>query len=170
MGKITLTALILFFLANFTFSQVFDEPIDSTEHYNLRLYAQSARIPAEILNEDKKIIDSVLYSLITYTDTLQFIMVYDSSVSTQGLTFKISNYSNGISSFSGTNTEDTFTVSGTDTLDIEKDLFFLQPIGNTITTNDVLSYYFLIPDKVIVKRLASGTTDLKYSWRWIKRY
>ena len=163
--------IILIILINFAaISQVFDEPIDSTKHYNLRLYAQGARVPAAILNEDKQIIDSVLYSLIVYTDTLQFIMVSDTAVSKEGLTFKISNYSNGISSFSGTNEEDTFTVSGTDTLDINKDLFFLQPLGNTISANDVLTYYFLIPRSVVVKRLSGGTNNLNYSWRWIKRY
>lgn len=163
--------IILLILINFAaISQVFDEPIDSTTHYNLRLYAQSARIPAAILNEDKQIIDSVLYSLIVYTDTLQFIMVLDTAVSAEGLTFKISNYSNGISSFSGTNIEDTFTVSGSDTLKVDKDLFFLQPLGNTINANDILTYYFLAPRSVVVKRLTGGTTDLNYSWRWIKRY
>lgn len=166
---------ILLFLILLTIpisAQVFDEPIDSTTHYNLRLYSQGARVPAAVLNEDKMIIDSVLYSLIVYTDTLHFIMVLDTNISSNLLTFKISNYSNGISSFSGTNTTDTFTVGGsaTDTLKIDKDLFWLQPIGNTITSNDVLSYSILEPRSVIVTRPESGTANLSYAWRWIRRY
>lgn len=163
--------IFLLILFSFTaFSQVFDEPIDSTKHYNLRLYAQSARIPAEILNEDKQIIDSVLYSLIVYTDSLQFIMVYDSAVTTNGLTFKISNYSNGIDAFSGTSETDTFTVASNDTLNLSKDLFFIQPYGNSITANDILTYYFIVPNSVVVQRLSGGTNNLPYVWRWIRRY
>lgn len=166
------TLLFVIFLTVSISAQVYDEPIDSTKHYGLRLYAQSARVPAAILNEDKMIIDSVLYSLIVYTDTLQFIMVLDTAINNESLTFKISNYSNGISSFSGTNTTDTFTVSGsiTDTLKTDKDLFWLQPIGSSITNNDVLSYSILVPRSIIVTRPASGTADLQYSWRWIRRY
>lgn len=154
------------------YAQVYDEPIDSTIHYGLRLYEQGAKVPASILNEDKMTIDSVLYSLIVYTDTLQFIMVIDTAISNDLLTFKISNYSNGISSFSGTLTTDTFTIQGnvSDTLQISKDLIFLQPIGNSITANDILSYSFLPPRSVLVTRLASGTSNLQYSWRWIRRY
>jgi len=164
--------LFLLLLTISVFAQVYDEPIDSTNHYNLRLYEQGARVPAAILNEDKMIIDSVLYSLIVYTDTLHFVMVLDTNISNSLLTFKISNYSNGISSFSGTNTTDTFTVSGsaTDTLKIERDLFWLQPIGSSITSNDVLSYSILAPRSIIVTRPAAGTSNLQYSWRWIRRY
>lgn len=161
----------MLFTTMVAYSQVFDEPIDSTKHYNLRLYSQGARVPAAILNEDKEIIDSVLYSLIVYVDTLQFIMILDTNINKESYTFKISGYATGTSSFSGTLTTDTFTVAGNpgDTLKTDRDYFWLQPIGNTITSNDVLSYYFLPPRSVIVVRSASGTNNLSYVWRWIRR-
>ena len=151
-------------------AQVYDEPIDSTTHYNLRLYAQSAQIPAEILNDDKNTIDSVMYSLIVWTDSTQFVTVLDTNITTTGhLTLKISNYASGSDSFVTTATADTFTVSGADTLTEADDIFLIQPYG-TPNANDVLGYSVLGDDKVIVTRPASGSSGLKYKWRWIKRY
>lgn len=162
---------LIIFSTTTVFSQVFDEPIDSTTHYNLRLYEQGARVPAEILNEDKEIIDSVLYSLIVYVDSLQFIMILDTNINSDSYTFKISGYATGTSSFWETSTTDTFTVAGDplDTLKADKDYFWLQPYGNSITSNDVLSYYFLVPRQVIVVRPTGGTSGLNYVWRWIRR-
>ena len=90
MKKIFLLLTICILSVNIQ-AQVYDEPIDSTTHYNLRLYAQSARVPATILNDDKETIDSVMYSLIVWTDTLQFVVVLDTKVTSTHLTFKISN-------------------------------------------------------------------------------
>jgi len=168
--KTLLFILVVSFLFTLEVSaQVYDDPIDSTTHYNLRQYAQSAQVPAEILNEDKSIIDSVLYSLITTADSLDFVLVSDTSYSTEFLVLKISNYANGWSSFSGTNTTDTFTVSGGG-LDSATTLFWLQPNGTAITSNDVLVYNVLTDSTVIVTRPASGTSGLKYTWRIIRRY
>jgi hypothetical protein len=163
--------LILFFLvfAATAAAQVFDEPIDSTEHYILRQYEQDARVPAEILNEDKDIIDSVMYSLIVWTDSLQFTMVVDTNVtSTPHLVLKISNYATGTDTFVTTAQVDTFTVN-VDTLNAQVDLFWIQSYGTT-NANDVLGYTILSPNKVIVNRPAAGSSGLIYNWRWIKRY
>lgn len=150
-------------------AQVYDEPIDSTEHYNLRLYAQSARVPAEILNDDKVTIDSVMYSLIVWVDTLQNVVVVDTSITTTHLVLKISNYASGSDAFVTTATVDTFTVLGADTLTEADDIFLLQPYGTT-NANDVLGYTVLGDNQIIVNRPASGSSGLKYKWRWIRRY
>lgn len=151
-------------------AQVYDDPIDSTTHYNLRLYAQSARIPAAILNDDKETIDSVMYSLIVWIDSLQYIMILDTNITDTHLTFKMSNYASGSNAFTTTATTDTITIAGADTLTEADDLFLLQPYGSTISSNDVLSYVVYGDNKIIVYRPSSGTSGLKYKWRWIKRY
>lgn len=164
--------IFLFFLVFATVgtAQVFDEPIDSTEHYSLRLYAQSARVPASILNEDKEKLDSLIYNLIVWIDTTQFIMVVDTSItSTPHLVFKISNYATGVDSFVTTATVDTFAVTAVDTLNLNEDIFFIQAYGTT-NANDVLGYTLLDPNKVIVNRPGSGTSGLLYNWRMIRRY
>jgi len=164
--------LLLIFFAATTAAQVFDEPIDSTTHYNFRLYAQSARVPYTILNEDKEKIDSLIYALIVWTDTTQHILVTDAEIAPTGhYVLKISNYATGIDSFTTTLTADTFTVSGVDTLNAYEDLFWIQARGGTsITANDQFIYTILSPNKVIVTRPASGTSGLKYVWRMIRRY
>ena len=149
-------------------AQVYDEPIDSTTHYNLRLYEQSARVPAEILNDDKETIDSVMYSLIVWTDSLQYIMVVDTNVTKTHLTFKISNYATGSAAFTTTATTCSVVVAGADTLDEDNDIFLLTPYGTT-NANDVLGYTVSV-DTLIVNRPASGSSGLKFKWRWIKRY
>lgn len=150
-------------------AQVYDEPIDSTTHYRLRLYAQSARVPADILNDDKKTIDSVLYSLIVFTDTLQHVIVYDTNITDTHLTFKISNYATGSAAFTTTATTCTLTIVGADSLSENGDVFLLQPYGIT-NANDVLGYSVLNNNQIVVNRPASGTSDLKFKWRWIRRY
>lgn len=166
--------LILFFFFLFAASaasQVFDEPIDSTINYKFRLYAQSARVPNTILNEDKEKIDSLIYALIVYTDTLQFIMIADPEIAPTGhLVLKISNYATGTAAFTSTLQQDTFTVAGVDTLDADYDYFWIQPYGSSVNANDVLSYTILSPNQVIVYRPASGTSALPYRWRMIRRY
>ena len=152
-------------------SQVFDEPIDSTDHYAFRLYAQSARVPFTILNEDKEKIDSLIYALIVWTDTTQLILVTDADITATGhYVLKISNYSSGTATFTTTATVDTFTVTGTDTILSANDYFWIQAIGSGVNANDVLSYSILSPNKVIVHRPASGSSGLPYVWRWIRRY
>jgi hypothetical protein len=154
-----------------TYSQVFDEPIDSTDNYSFRLYAQSARVPYTVLNEDKEKIDSLIYALIVWTDTTQLILVTDADITATGhYVLKISNYSTGIDTFTTTLTADTFTVSGVDTLTALTDLFWITAYGAAISANDVFVYSILSPNKVIVTRPASGTSGLVYNWRWIRRY
>lgn len=150
-------------------AQVYDEPIDSTEHYNLRLYAQSARIPAEILNDDKITLDSVIYSLIVWVDTLQHVVVTDTNITSTHMVLKISNYASGSDAFTTTATTCTVTVAGADTLTEDNDIFLLQPYGTT-NANDVLGYTVLGDNQIIVNRPASGTSGLKFKWRWIRRY
>lgn len=161
--------IILFFAIDSN-AQVYDEPIDSTTHYNLRLYAQSARIPAAILNDDKITLDSVLYSLIVWTDTLQYVTVVDTAITKTHLTFKTSKYATGSGQFTTTATTCTLTIAGANTLTETGDVFLLQPYGSSITSNDVLSYVVYDNNKIIVYRPASGTADLKFKWRWIRRY
>jgi|GEM_PF-2589780 hypothetical protein len=151
-------------------AQVFDSPYDSTSHYHLRLYNQSARSSAIILNQDKFTIDSVLYSLIVYLDSTQFVIISDTSVSQLGLVLKVSNYASGTSSFVTTATTDTVTIPGMTLADSAKSYFFLTPVGSAITSNDVLAYYFLSGTQIVVIRPASGTSGLKFVWRWQRRY
>lgn len=151
-------------------AQVYDEPIDSTEHYNFRLYAQSARVPAEILNDDKIAMDSLIYSLIVWTDSVQFVTVLDTNVTSTHLTLKISNYATGSDSFVTTATTDTVTITGADTLMEAEDIFLIQAYGATISSNDVLSYTVLGDNQIVIRRPSSGTSGLKYKWRWIRRY
>lgn len=163
--------IILFFLvfAVNAAAQVFDEPIDSTTNYAFRLYAQSARVPFTILNEDKEKIDSLIYALIVWTDSTQFIMVVDTNVTTTPhLVLKISNYSTGTDTFTTTLTADTVDLIA-DTLILGQDIFWINAYG-TVNANDVLSYSFTSDNNLIVTRPASGTSALIYSWRWIKRY
>jgi len=163
------TLFFFLIISSFSIAQVFDEPIDSTEHYAFRLYAQSARVPAEILNEDKEKIDSLIYALIVWTDTLQLIMVSDLELHPTQLALKISNYATGIDSFVTTATADTFTVQ-VDTLEAGVDYFFIQAYGDAISANDQFAFSIISPNKVRVVRPASGTSGLKYIWRWIRRY
>jgi len=161
---------VLFFLLLFScqlLSQTYDEPIDTTDHYGLRLYEQSARIPAEVLNEDKVIIDSVMYSLIVWTDTLQFVLITDTSITQDALVFKVSNYANGTGTFTTTAETCSLTVSGT--ID-SNDTFIATPKGAAITSNDVLGVEIIEPSTVVVHRPASGTSGLKFTWYWIRRY
>lgn len=152
-------------------AQVFDEPIDSTTRYAFRLYAQSARVPYTILNEDKEKIDSLIYALIVWTDTTQLILVTDADITSTGhYVLKISNHSTGIDTFTTTLTADTFTVSGVDTLVAGQDLFWINASGAAISANDVFVTAILSPNKVIVTRPASGTSGIIYNWRWIRRY
>ena len=165
-----LIAIAVFLFSQILSAQVFDEPIDSTEHYGFRHYAQSARVPASILNEDKSKIDSLIYNLIVWVDSVQYVMVVDTNVTTTPhLVLKISNYATGVDSFVTTATVDTFTVTGVDTLNVSEDLFWIQAQGTT-NANDVLGYNILDPNKVIVNRPASGTSGLLYDWRMIRRY
>jgi hypothetical protein len=162
---------LLFLFAATAAAQVFDEPIDSTSHYAFRLYAQSARVPNTILNEDKEKIDSLIYALIVWVDSSQLILISDPEIApSPHLVLKISNYATGLDQFSGTLTADTFTVAGTDTLVVGEDLFWIQPYSATITSNDIMAYTILSPNKVRVVRPASGTSGLLYRWRWIRRY
>lgn len=162
--------LIICILSVHIQAQVYDEPIDSTEHYNLRLYAQSARIPASILNDDKITIDSVMYSLIVWVDTLQNVIVTDTSITPTHMVLKISNYASGSAAFTTTATTCTVTIAGADTLTEADDIFLLTPYGSTISANDVLSYTVLGDNQIIVARPSSGTSGLKFKWRWIRRY
>jgi hypothetical protein len=169
MKKIFLLLTILIITVQIQ-AQVYDEPIDSTAHYHLRHYAQSARIPASILNDDKTTIDSVMYSLIVWVDSTQYQLVLDTAITTTGhLTFKVSNYATGTDTFTTTAEHDTVVIAGADSLGETSDLFFLQPYGSSITSNDVLSYTVNY-DTLFVHRPASGTSALKFKWRWIKRH
>lgn len=166
---------LLFFILVFAAigsAQVFDEPIDSTDHYAFRLYAQSARVPFTILNEDKEKIDSLIFALIVYTDTSQYFLVTDTDIAPTGhFVFKTSNYATGTDAFVTTAVVDTFTVTGTDTLVSATDYFWIQAFGSAITSNDVLAYQIITStNTVIVTRPASGTSGLNYVWRWIRRY
>jgi len=162
--------LLLIFFAATAAAQVFDEPIDSTEHYAFRLYAQSARVPYTILNEDKEKIDSLIYALIVWTDTLQLALVTDAEItSTPHYVLKISNYATGIDTFTTTLTADTVTLA-VDTLEVGLDVFFVTAYGTSITANDVFAVSILAPNKIIVTRPSSGTSGLIYHWRWIRRY
>lgn len=165
--------LFLFFFLVFAANaaaQVFDEPIDSTTHYAFRLYAQSARVPYTILNEDKEKIDSLIYALIVWTDTLQYQLVTDAEITSTGhYVLKTSNYASGIDTFTTTLTADTITLS-VDTLDVGTDVFWITAYGTSITANDVFATSILSPNKLIVTRPASGTSGLIYHWRWIRRY
>ena len=164
MKKIILLFTLLF--VSYTAAQVYDLPYGSTSHYKLRLYNQSARSSATVLNNDKKTIDSVLYSLIVYTDTLQFTMVSDISIHPTQLVFKISDYATGMRSFTTTSQIDSVTFS--QAMDDSLDVFLLTPYGSTISANDVLSYT-ISGTKLYVHRPSSGTSGLKYVWRRIKR-
>ncbi len=165
-GKMKKIILFIFLFVGYTAAQVYDLPYDSTAHYKLRLYNQSARSSATVLNNDKKTIDSVMYSLIVYTDTLQFTMVSDTSISATQLVFKISDYATGMRSFVTTSQIDSVTFS--QTLDDSLDVFLLTPYGATVSPNDVLGYT-VSGTKLYVHRPASGTSGLKYVWRRIKR-
>jgi len=168
MKKIIFFCLIL---AATAAAQVFDEPIDSTDHYAFRLYAQSARVPNTILNEDKSKMDSLIYALIVWVDSSQHILIADPEIAPTGhLVFKTSNYATGFDQFTSTLTADTFTVTGTDTLEVNRDVFLFAPYSATITSNDVIAYTILSPNKVRAVRPASGTSGLLYRWRWIRRY
>lgn len=169
MNKLKIFLLLIICIASFQVkAQVYDDPIDSTAHYNLRLYAQSARIPASILNDDKIMIDSVLYSLIVWTDSVQYVVVLDTNISSTNLVLKLSNYATGSAVFTTTATTCTVSVAGADTLTEAGDIFMVTPYGTT-NANDVLSYTVSDTD-IIVSRPASGTSGLKFKWYWIKRY
>jgi len=159
---------LLFLVAGIIQAQSFANPISTTKHYHFRQYAQDVRVPATVLNGDKAAQDSIIYSLIVYVDTSQFVMKTDTTVSDSGLVLKISNYACGSSAFTTTATVDS-SVTLAKTLSESNDIFLLTPYGTSITSNDVLCYS-VNGHKLIVRRPSSGTSGLKYKWRWIRRY
>jgi hypothetical protein len=139
-------------------AQVFDNPIGLTKHYGFRKYAQSAHVPNTVLNNDKVAIDSVMYSLIVYVDTTQFVI--------KDTTLMISNRANGTHSFASTSSVDSVFIDSTFQT---TDNVFLQPLGSSYNVNDIL-FLYKKKYKIIVHRNTSGTSGLSYEWYWIKRY
>jgi hypothetical protein len=155
MKKLLLITILL--ISAKCYSQVFDEPYDSTTHYKLRLYEQGARSSAIVLNNDKRTIDSVLYSLITYTDPNQFVILNDSI-----LTF--AEGFSGIGTFSGTDAQVTVTLDSISTGDV----VLLTPIGGTHNANDLLRVS-VTNGSFTVTRGSSGTSGLTFFYIWIRR-
>ena len=140
-----------------SFGQVYDSPIDSTLHYHLRLYAQSARSSATVLNQDKVTLDSVIYSLIVYTYQDQLIIKNDTLV--------ISDSASGQHAFTTTATSDSVAVYGM----TASDVIVLTPQGTSYNVNDLL-YVNEHTGYFKVYRNSGGTSGLSYNWIWIKRY
>lgn len=126
-----------------------------TQYFNLPIY-QLLSNPGGWININQRMVDSLLYKLIVYTDTTQMIIQDDTLV--------FSNDLSGIDEFTGTATTDTLLISGIDAGDV-----FIVTIRDAVATaNDILSV-FIEPNKVIIKRPSGGTSGLKYNWLWIKR-
>jgi hypothetical protein len=157
MKKLLLITILL--ISAKCYSQVFDEPYDSTTHYKLRLYEQGARSSAIVLNNDKRTIDSVLYSLIVYTDPNQFVILNDSL-----LTFATS--FSGIGSFSGTAATAAVTIDSMKTGDI----VVVTPISGTYNVNDLLSVTVTDGSFTVTRNSSGGTSGLQFNWIWIRKY
>lgn len=102
-------------------------------------------------------LDSALATFYTYTDTKQLIVKHDTLI--------ISDTASGLASFDTTATSDSIAITGIDSLDV----VVVTPHGQTYNINDVLfvdehTGYFK------VYRNSSGTSGLKYSYIWIRKY
>lgn len=129
-----------------------DSPIDYTVHYHLPVY-QLLSNPGGWININQRKIDSLLNALVVYTDTNQLTIVNDTLV--------FSSHSKGIGTFSGTAVVDTIPIPGLTVNDV-----VVVSVRDAIpTANDNLGV-FVEAGRAIIKRNASGTSDLKYNWIW----
>lgn len=133
-----------------------------TTHYSLPVYRLLSN-PGGWINLSQVKTDSLLYALVVFTDTCQMAIISD--------TLRLSPYISGQHYFAGTAQYDTIKLS-TDTVHIYMDSLdvVVASVRETIpTVNDILSVKVL-NNKFVVQRPASGTTNLKYNWIWIRKY
>jgi len=131
-----------------------DAPIDSTTYYKLKIF-QLLTNPGGWINRNTREIDSLFNALIVLTDTKQLIINNDSLVFSDTLSHQ--------SAFSTTDTVDTVSVPGIDSLDVV-----------VISAREVNPQAYLWVqvknNMIIVNRSAGTVSGLKYNWIWIRKY
>ena len=132
-----------------------DAPEEFTGHYGLPIYRLLSN-PGGWINISQRMIDSLFYALIVYTDSLQHVIRNDTLIN--------SPYASGIGAFSSTDSSDTVIVLGLDSLDIIN-----VSARGTYNVNDILKVQ-IKQDTLIVNRNSSGTSGLKYDWIWKRKY
>lgn len=133
-----------------------DAAAEYTSHYGLRIFELLSN-PGGLPNRNMRDIDSLMYELVVYTDSVQLEIEND--------TLKFSNSMSGMSAFTGTEQYDTVLVSGLDSSDV----VVVSPRENVPGANDILGARCLT-DTLICQRPASGTSGLKWNWIWIRKY
>lgn len=133
-----------------------DAPVDSTQYYNLFIFSLMSN-PGGWLSLNTVKIDSLLNALVVFTDTSQMQIEND--------ILRFSDYMSGHNSFNNDVQYDTVEVIGMDSLDV----VIVSAREAVLTANDLLSVK-VEDGQFIVQRPASGTSNLKYNWVWIKKY
>lgn len=133
-----------------------DLPEEYTEHYQLPVYRLLSN-PGGWINLSQRWVDSLFHALIVYTKDNHFLIVND--------TLQFSSSMSGIDEFDGTATACTVTVP-----DLEPtDPVVVSPIASDYSVNDNLRIEIREGD-FIVRRNTDGTSNLKFSWIWIRKY
>lgn len=153
--------LLLIFITLLAFSTIElfaqDAPSGYTVHYSFRKWAENANPSSDSLNQNWVDIDQVLYDLIVYTDINQLAIVND--------TLRYANDMSGQGAFVGTATSAVVSVTGIDSFDV----VIVTPREATPGANDLLGVT-VTNNQFTVNRPATGTSDLKFNWVWIRKY
>ena len=134
-----------------------DLPAGYTNHYGLYIFKLLSN-PGGRINLNTEHVDSLLYSLIVFTDTKQMIIKNDTLVMSDTLS--------GTHSFTSTNAYDSVAIPGMDSLDV----IMVTPINNAYNVNDILSVWERTGYFLVYRNSTGGTSGLKYNYIWIKRY
>jgi len=160
--------IIIFFLAATTFLQAqgstttpydtlgWDAPTAYTTWYSLRIFELLSN-PGGGYNRNMRDIDSLLYELVVYTDSLQLYIQND--------TLKHASYMSGQSAFTGTEQYDTVTITGIDSSDV-----VVVSVREAVPAAEDILGVTVQSGQIICNRQAAGTSGLKWNWIWIRKY
>jgi len=134
-----------------------DLPAGYTSHYGLYVFKLLTN-PGGRINLNTEHIDSLLYSLIVYTDTAQMIIRNDTLV--------LSNNMSGTHAFTTTAGSDSVAISGMDSLDV----IIVTPLSAAYNVNDILSVDEHTGYFKVYRNSSGGTSGLTYNYVWIKKH
>ena len=128
-----------------------------TPHYGLYIFNLLSS-PGGRTNLNTLHIDSLLYSLIVYTDTNQMVIRNDTLV--------MASYMSGAHSFVGTVDSDSVAVKNMDSLDV----IVVTPLGKAYNVNDILFVQEHTGYFKVYRNSTGGTSGLSYNWIWKRNY
>ncbi len=134
-----------------------DLPYGYTPHYGLYIFRLLSN-PGGRINTNTKDIDSLLYSLIVYTDTNQMVIRNDTLV--------MASYMSGTHSFVGTVGSDSVAVPNMDSLDI----IIVTALASAYNVNDILFVQEHTGYFKVYRNSTGGTSGLSYNWIWKRNY